>query len=104
MNGGADCESTGFPGCIVGTFGATIGSLQVEQLTFSGGTADIREPRLDLGTDSLGITWTVRQVSSSYGQGGPLVFVPEPSTGLLLTFGLVSLAARRRVQRPPDGI
>ena len=97
---GANCESTGFPGCMVGTFGATIDSLQVEQLTFMGGSATVRDPTFDLGADPLGISWTVRMRSVyPFDCGdGPLVFVPEPSTGLLLASGLVGLAARRRTR------
>jgi hypothetical protein len=94
-SGGADCESTGFPGCLGGTFTGTIDAFALTQLEFLGGAGG---PNFALGTGGLGISWTVkldtRYPLDSVGQ--PITFTPEPESGALLGLGLLVLGGVRR--------
>jgi hypothetical protein len=95
---GADCV----PRCIGGSAVATVRSGAITELRFEAGVLSANRPTLSLGTDPLGVSWSVEVLSAwpEYTTALPqMVFVPEPATFMLTAPGLVVLAlARGRVR------
>ena len=101
----ADCESSESV-CIhpLSAFTGTVDGFALTRLEFLGSTPFINDESfvsIPLGTDALGFSWqlwltTYYGLFAPRGDPPPIVFTPEPSTGLLFGAGLVALAAGRR--------